>query len=264
LYVQSSPKIFIYDLNGNYKRSFLHNTDGQKYPRYYDAIYNFNRDYLLCFRDNVKSDDKNITAYLLVSKQTGEKIKDIYIPFDKLIKNYSLSSDHRYGTSVYTVIKGVVKNKNYFILNDTSSDTIYQLAPDFSLTPIMTRIPSIQQMEIPIFLGVNMETERYLFMTKAKLEEYPSIPCVQLVYDKHTGEIREQNFYNGDDLTKKQIDFGVESRNIRAIDNNRYYLSIPADQLKEAYENSELTGKLKEIASKITEDDNPVLMVVKL
>jgi hypothetical protein len=260
-YVLSQPKIFVYDLNGNYKRSFLHDTGDPKYPMYYGAIYNFNKEYLLCFRNY--NFDKDVTSFLLISKQTGEKIKDISIPFDKLIDNYLSSADRGSITNIYTVIKSAVSNGNHSILNESSSDTIYLLEANLSLNPIITRTPSIQQMEIPIFLGVNTETDRYFFMTKVKKGEFPNFQSVPLVYDKHTGEIQEPNFYNSDDLSKKPIHFSGATDNIRAIDHNRYYLSLPAYQLKEAYENNELQGELKKIASKITEDDNPVLMLVK-
>jgi hypothetical protein len=142
-----------------------------------------------------------------------------------------------------------------------TTDTLYKLTPDFTLEPIVTRLPSIRKMA-STWGVIDAETPNYRFMTLGK-EGDSEFSTVSLVFDKRKGEISEQNFYNVDDLSKKTIAFGHLLENIRAIDNNRYYLSIPADQLKEAYENGELTGKLKEIASKITEDDNPVLMVVK-
>jgi hypothetical protein len=102
-------------------------------------------------------------------------------------------------------------------------------------------------------------------------EEGFNFPTIPLVYDKQTGEINEQNFYNKDDLSKKPVNIGgtpkrrtgINFGNVRVIDHNRYYLSIPAPILRSALEAGELQGELKEIASKITEDDNPVLMLVK-
>jgi hypothetical protein len=81
--------------------------------------------------------------------------------------------------------------------------------------------------------------------------------------NKQTGEITEQNFYNKDDLAKKSIYFGLRPENIKHADNNTYYALLQAYQLKDSYEQGELQGKLKEFASKLTEDDNPVLMLVK-
>ena len=43
-----------------------------------------------------------------------------------------------------------------------------------------------------------------------------------------------------------------------------YLQSIRASSLVKAYEEGKLSGKLKEIASKLEEEDNPVLMIMKL
>ena len=42
------------------------------------------------------------------------------------------------------------------------------------------------------------------------------------------------------------------------------YVKLEASDLIEALENDELSGHLKSIAENLKEDDNPVLMVVKL
>ena len=41
------------------------------------------------------------------------------------------------------------------------------------------------------------------------------------------------------------------------------YQKIEADELFEAYEKGQLKGKLKEIAAKLKEEDNPVIMLIK-
>ena len=42
-----------------------------------------------------------------------------------------------------------------------------------------------------------------------------------------------------------------------------FSVTLDAYQLVEAYEKGELKGKLKEIAAKLDEEDNPVIMLVK-
>jgi hypothetical protein len=258
LYVQSMDKIYVYDLIGNYKRSFPQLVEKGECANF-SGIYNFNKDYLLCYRDMAFYFDQNAAPFIIISKQTGEKIKDIFIPYEKFIINYA-GVEEGFMISIGTP---VIKNGNYFSLSETSSDTIYKLAPDLSLSPVITRKPSIQKMEIPVFLSADIETSRYHFLTGIKRELNKvtySFPTIALLYDKQTGEISEQNFYNEDDLTKKRFSFG---KDIHWIDNNQYYSSLPAYLLREAYEQGKLNGKLKEIASKVGEDDNPVLMIIK-
>jgi hypothetical protein len=264
LYVLSINDIIVYDLPGNYKRRFPQiSIEDETYglPYLYDRIYNFNKDYLLCFRDNFAC-YMNMPSFLIVSKQSGEKVEDISISYEKCIEKYVGSPEKGAVQSIYRNIRPTVKTGSYTILNESSSDTIYKLMPDLSLIPLMARKPSIRNMKIPVFLNINMETSRYYFMTSVKKEE--KLPYVPLMYDKQTGEITEQNFYNADDLSKKKVVIGASANEeFIAIDDKHAYLSVPAFQLKKAYDNETLTGKLKKIASNLKEDDNPVLILIK-
>jgi hypothetical protein len=269
LYILTPTDIVVYDLSGNYKRRFSQvvtnaqiaiGDETYDFPYLYDGIYNFNKDYLLCFRDNATC-YVNIPSFFVVSKHSGEKIEDISIPCEKCIEKYVGSPEEGTVQGIYSNVRPAVKTGGYTILNESSSDTIYKLTPDLSLIPIMARKPAIQNMKIPVFLNINMETDRYYFMTSVKKEE--KLPYTPLIYDKQTGEIAEQNFYNTDDLSKKKIVVGAAANEeFVAIDDKRAYLSIPAFRLKEAYDNGTLTGRLKEIASKLKEDDNLVLMLI--
>jgi hypothetical protein len=264
LYLTSGTEIIVYDLAGNYKRRFpqmIILDETYNLPYFYDRIYNFTKDYLLCFRSNFAC-YMDIPSFLVVSKQSGEKIEDISISYEKCIVKYIGDPEKGTVEGIYGNIIPAVKSENCIILNESSSDTIYKLLPDFSLIPMMARKPSIQKMEIPVFFSINMETTRYYFMTSVRKEE--KLPYIPLMYDKQKKEITEQNFYNADDLSKKKTVIGAAANEeLIAIDNQFAYLSIPAFQLTEAYENGKLTGKLKEVASKLKEDDNPVLMLIK-
>jgi hypothetical protein len=204
----------------------------------------------------------DIPSFLIISRQTGEKIEDVAISYEKCIPKYVGSAEKGTVQGIYGNVRPAVKSGNYTILNESSSDTIYKLMPDLSLIPVMTREPSIQGMEIPVFLSINMETDRSYFMTSVKRDE--KLSYVPLIYDKQTGEIAEQSFYNMDDLSKKRITIGSSANEaLVAMSDKQAYMSISAFQLKEAYENGKQTGRLKEIASKLKEDDNPVSMFVK-
>ena len=73
-----SKKVYIYDLQGNFKRSFK-NIEGASY----DRVFNLGSDYLICNDgDNLFTDEiKNI--FYIISKQDGRLIKEIHIPYDK-------------------------------------------------------------------------------------------------------------------------------------------------------------------------------------
>ena len=71
-------KIVVYDLDGNYKRSFKAKENAK-----YRMMRNFNEDYLICYDDlipDVETEPKQ--AMLLVSKQDGQ-YQEIKMPFEK-------------------------------------------------------------------------------------------------------------------------------------------------------------------------------------
>ena len=54
---------------------------------------------------------------------------------------------------------------------------------------------------------------------------------------------------------------GVLSRSLK--DSQTGYIVLPAAELLEALANEKLSGKLKEIASTLNEESNPVIMLMK-
>ena len=67
-------KIVVYDLYGNFKRSFKHKngTDSQ----FYSDIFNYDRQHLICYDEY----DKEL-PFVLISKQDGSITQEIKIPF---------------------------------------------------------------------------------------------------------------------------------------------------------------------------------------
>ena len=258
LYVNDmwQKKIFVYDINGNYKRSFWHLKGTQ-----YNRIYNQSEQVLLCYNVSFEGEDRY--PFKIISKQNGDKIKDIEIPFEKRIDlKYRFIDEN----NVMQLISGhpaapaIKVDGNNFILNEASSDTIYKLSEDLSLTPSMIQTPSVQSMgENPQYLAFVMNTRDYYFMFTQKKEfdkaTQSGFPTIALVYDKKKKELFEQNFYNRD-MPGKSFEFMEE------VNDNQIVYRYQAYKLKDDLAKGELSGKLKEIAEKIEEEDNPVLMVI--
>jgi hypothetical protein len=251
-----SERILVYDLEGQFKRKLSLSSENKE-NKGYNEILDYDIEHLLYYYE-IRGDTQNSSHFALISKETGEIIKrSALIAQNDLQTN--LNNDGIDDFFIY--LKVAFKQDNYFYLNMFVTDTLYQLTPDFTFEPVLIRFPSFQKAASTWGI-INAETPNYRFMTLANDGER-EFSTTSLFLDKRTGEILEQNFYNADDLSKKNLVFGYSPQNIRAIDHKRYFLSIPAYQLKAAYENGELTGKLNDIAAKVGEDDNPVLMVVK-
>ena len=252
--------IIVYDIKGKYKRSFRY-LPGSLFTR----IYLYNDQYLLCYDEHTDDFEKEMHPFKVISKMSGQLMKSLDIPFSKRI-SYRILLNEGGNTQMFfpdPKPEPAVKNGNQWILNEISSDTIYQLSNDFHLTPVMAQIPSVQSMgENPTYIVFVLDSYHYQFMYIQKKEfdkkTRTGFPITAtIVYDKKTGKINEQNFYDSN-RPDKSCDISFN----KTINSSAYFDLFPANRLKGYLEKKQLTGQLKEIAEKINEDDNPVLMIV--
>lgn len=90
------------------------------------------------------------------------------------------------------------------------------------------------------------------------LEKNQEMPTVDLVYDKYDKKIYQPTVYNGDYEKRK------ENMSVCALGKDIAFTTrLEAFDLIEANEQGKLKGRLKEIAAKLNEEDNPVIMLVK-
>lgn len=158
-----SRKILVYDLEGNFKRSFKH-----KEGTMYDKIYNFDQDNLLC-HDGYSSNngEANEQSFMLISKSNGNITKEIRIPFNKKILTAVLLQDPKNGMTYGATPSSdypIIPIHNNWILIEPSSDTLFTFSSDLQLKPFIIRKPSIESMNPETFLFISSVTDRYCFM----------------------------------------------------------------------------------------------------
>jgi len=119
-------------------------------------------------------------------------------------------------------------------------------------------------MDTEIFLTMGILTDRYCFMQTIKsefnFENNEGFYDDELMYDKEENALFQFTVYNDDysvkrpvSMTSRPFSYEIES----AID-------LQAYRLVENYRKGYLKdGKLKEIAARLDEEDNPVIMLVK-
>ena len=240
-------KFYIYDSKGNYKRSFstgygLDNPVGR---------------FFLCGNEIIGYSKEN--TYLRLSQQTGE-----------VLGKFTFGQDSQFGLSYYqngakiTCPTNVfVKDKDGYILSAFASDTTWLLTPEMDLKPIGFRTPSITTMEVPTFLLPIKNTPHYYFMyTVKKTTRYP---MEMYMLDKKEKQIYwlESGLKNKD-CTNQRIILDMSGPISEAnIPGNISIQTMGASALIDAYNDGRLSGKLKEIAANLKEDDNPVLMIMK-
>lgn len=251
-----SSKIQVYDLHGNFKRSIPY-----KKGAFVSNIYNYDKDYLLCQDTYAPENTSSVNLFFLLSKQDGSR-KDIEIPFEKKISTVIVKQvgDQVYGNGPRNSL--IVPFQNNWILTEPSTDTVYMNQPDNSIHPFMVRTPSVHTMEPEVFLFPGVLTNRYYFMQTVKkeydFEAQKGLPTTDLMYDRQGKTIYKYTVYNNDCSER------TEDMSLRSINNEIALVqTLQAHELVEAYEKGKLKGKLKEIAAKLNEEDNPVIMLVK-
>ena len=257
IFVNGSNGIFVYDLYGNFKRRFQIYEKGN-----YRFLQNFNREHLICKESIVGEIRRNSTESLpliVASKSDGSVVKDIQFHFKEGV-NTIVELESGY---IAPRVNSIIPYRDSWLLTESSSDTIFKLMPDFTLTPFIARIPSIHAMNSKIFLYPVLLTENYYFMESLKREyDFDSrsgFPRKKLMYDIKEKKTYEYVIYNGDYSTKKDLDISISTR----VDEIAFWQKIEAFELVESNKKGELKGKLKEIAENLKEDDNPVIMLVK-
>jgi hypothetical protein len=254
-------KLFVYDLYGNFKRSFTY-TEGSRYLN----ILNYDRDNLICYDNSLQEkdgEDGNYqSCFFITSKQDGSIIREIKIPFNKIKSPIAISEDGKsalYPSTNYPIIP----YQGNWILRESSSDTVYRYLPDERLTPLIIRTPSIQTMDPEIFLFLNILTDRYYFMETIKKEvdfaKQIGFPIKDIMYDRQEKTIFSYAVYNGDYTVKKQVYMKTRPGNNEIATWQR----LEAYQLIKSYGDGELQGKLKEVAATLAEESNPVIMLIK-
>ena len=77
------------------------------------------------------------------------------------------------------------------------------------------------------------------------------------MYDKQEAAVFKPVVFNADNDKRVELVMHPEGGEIAS------FQSLSADQLVEGYQNNELKGRLKEIAGRLNEESNPVIMLVK-
>jgi len=250
-------RIIIYDFYGKFKRSFEHKGSDS----YYDDIFNYDKYNLICY--NIL--DKEI-PFLIISKHDGSIIKEIKVPFkNKTNLMQSTKEGERYLVVTAGHYRSIAPYKGNWILTEVSSDTLYSFSQNYGLHPFIIRTPPIQSMNPEVMIVLRLISDRYYFMETIKNEfdfnNRTGFPKTFFAYDRQAKSFSGYTLLNGDYSNKKEIYLNMLKPVNHEIES---WQPIEAYQLVESYKKGELKdGKLKEIASKLDPEDNPVIMLIK-
>ena len=258
VYDSYKKKFFVYDLYGNFKRSFNQNKKEVSTICYSD-MYNYDRDNLICY------DFFEEKEFVLISKQDGSITKNIKIPFKEKKSLMARNIDGENVDIMFPIYSKIIPFNGSWLLLEISSDTVFTFLPDYSLRPLIVRTPSVQSMNPEVMLVLRFISDRYYFMetmeNKYDFKRRRGFNSKFLMYDKQEKVFLGYTIYDSEYSIHKE----VYLNSFQSVNHEIEYLqTIEASELVENYKNGQLKeGKLKEIAAKLDEEDNPVIMLVK-
>jgi len=280
-YDEENKEIFIADLPS--KKNFIVFSEEGKFLRnlrlhnglYITEIYNFDDQTLLAYNDlqpdpyngwvAEKIDDIHIKfPYIFLSKKDGSLVSSANISFEKRFSNQHIagfSNGIARGVTVSTNTRNVKFGQN-FIIDDKSLDTVFLLTQNKKLTPLFVKTPSVfKTNQMVCYSSVHLKTDRYLFF-------------ISITYDIHeTIGLAEQR--KQDNIIRKDFVYDLQAREFFTPEGKKHYGTmidapentnvniLEAYHLIERLEKGRLSGKLKEIAQTLKEEDNPVVSIYK-
>ncbi|WP_129732042.1 6-bladed beta-propeller [Parabacteroides goldsteinii] len=253
-----AKKILVYDLKGNFKRKI-----SLKGDFLFGEIYNFDQNNFIChdvLNENNFTESYTGQSFMFISKQDGVITQELQIPFKEkktIVVRTPRDKDGNFFVYMPPSVYPIIPYFDNYILTELSADTLYKYSANHTMKPFIVRTPSVQSMNPEKFLLLSLLTDRYYFMEV--VEKVLPFSSTDIVYDKQENTLFRYKVYNSDYTYDKEAFLKSEPLN-GEIPSCQY---LEAWELIKDYKGGRLKGKLKDIASKLGEEDNPVIMLIK-
>lgn len=261
--------IQVYDYEGKYRRTLRLPAKSN----FSSSIFNYNDDFLLgndkYMVDTGKDDQTNKTPYCKISKKTG-KLTPLPLKFTKRIGDEFVQYiDEQNSIGGILGVSPLATFGSDGLIADFTLDTAYIYQNDV-LQPIAVRKNCVSNNNKPIISTIEFLTDRYqLWFTQEKNLDFKTKNVPEPVFyliDKKINECYLIEFFNADGVTWADVTTSIYERlsaNIHSVP-PKYAIQIyKPEKLIKFNNEGKLKGELKIIASKLKEDDNPVLMIAK-
>ena len=198
------------------------------------------------------------SSFYLISKANGAVLDYIMLPNKNIDLSYSDLKGSFFGQINYARVR---KSPDGLFLYNPETDTIFLYGKDKSLTPFMHKVPLLSNLNPITTMDICMDAGKFQFMSIYPYSvEGTSPEAKYYMRDKKTGEIFRQKIILPD--YKGKI-FYINPR-LPNYYEKEYHFELDLFELKEAYRENKLSGKLKELVAKLNEDkDNNVFMFVE-
>lgn len=255
----SVNKILVYDWEGRFRRNvplregFVCHT-----------VMNYDKEHLIVYDASAQRREGEPPSqpyyHAVISKQDGHVERALPVHFAEAVGPYVWKGDM---VAVAFPPAAIVPNRGDWLLVEISADTVYNYVPsEDEMEPFLVTLPSAEPERL---FCMSTVTDRYYFMQGMRKEFDPvtgkGFSRDDWMYDRqekavYTPVVRNADFKDGREANV--IDSPVNRHGVAALQ------VLSADELVTAYEDGELNeGPLKDIASRLGAEDNPVLMLMK-
>jgi len=199
----------------------------------------------------------NDSSFFLISKADGKVLEYITMPSNEIDLSFYLYDGVIRMRPTYCRI---VKCSEGLFLCNHEVDTVFLYGKDKSLTPVMRKIPLINKLDPMVILDNCMDTGKYQFIVTETLSwEKDKDQRKYYIRDKETGEIARQKIILPD-YQGKQLFISPYNTYFNGGETLSHF-ELDLIELKQAYNNNRLGGKLKELVVTLNEfEDNNVFM----
>lgn len=259
---QLNYRILVYSFEGEFIRDLKFSK--KIWP---SILFNYDDDNLISY-DDYKLDNpaqkSNEYPYSLINKKTG-----IVTPLPIKIKNRVGNGfySHKGNLTQYSManIDPMIKITDGVIISDFGMDTIFSYS-NKTLFPIAIRTNRFTDGESSYLSTISVANHRYLLFNiikkqiDSKTKNVLATEPKSLLFDKKKNQIYEAKI----PLTNIVGNKGMLWDNYKNdLSDNDFVKVIPIEVILKFKDKGALKGDLKLVASKLKEDDNPILMIVK-
>ena len=196
------------------------------------------------------------TTYYRFSKTDGEILDSLQLPSND-VKLYMEAPGGQLPILRY---HRLVKGAEGFYLCNPETDTVFLYTGDKSLTPVFHKIPSVRNQDIKVIIPNIVDAGRYQFFAAFHVVVRFFDHYTYYFRDKETGEFFRQHIILPD-YKCKEFSINV-AKTINSGHENGCVFELDLFELKKAYEENRLGGKLKELVATLNEmEDNNVFMI---
>ncbi len=252
LFVISENNLPIYNNNGIYEGSL---TIPPKISK--PSIIHWNKNIFLGYKKPPFSPDYNPkwvkSELVFFDKSTGKTTANI-----PLTCRNGVDAVHRIKIGRSTInlsklpsLKIFKKTNKGIVINEIACDTTFILTQNKTLKPLLIRTPKPLPTDKPLkMLKVDAIINDNIFFNVMLKQQKGKFPTTKYMWNSTVQQFFEYTLKNADVKDSEKL-----------VSLEKYSL-LPVDDLKELLAENKLTGKLKTLAEKLKEDDNPVLMTV--